>query len=113
DAPCPTGARFRPRELPADDAATFVRSRLRNLPTSYEVELLVEAPADAIRARIGRWVRVEDAGEGRCRVRMHTDSLDWAALTVGTTEAACTVVSPPELREHLRTWGARFARAAG
>jgi predicted DNA-binding transcriptional regulator YafY len=113
DAPCPTGVRFRPRELPADDAATFVRSRLRNLPTSYEVELLVEAPADAVRTRIGRWVRVEDAGEGRCRVRMHTDSLDWAALTVGTTEAECTVVSPPELREHLRTWGARFARAAG
>ena len=113
DAPYPTGVRFRPRELPADDAATFVRSRLRNLPTSYEVELLVEAPADAIRARIGRWVHVEDAGECHCRVRMHTDSLDWAALTVGTTEAACTVVSPPELREHLRTWGARFARAAG
>ena len=51
----PTGARFRPRELPAEDAAAFVRAGLRNLPTSYEVEVLVEAPADDIRARIGRW----------------------------------------------------------
>ena len=113
DAPRATGARFRTRELPAEDAAAYVRAGLRNLPTSYEVEVLVEAPADEIRARIGRWVTVEEAGERRCRMRMSADSLDWAALAVGALAADFTVVSPPELREHLRQWGERFARAVG
>jgi predicted DNA-binding transcriptional regulator YafY len=108
-----TGARFRPRELPADDAAAYVRAKLRTLPTSYEVELLVEAPAEAVEARIGRWAGVEAAGAGRCRLRMNTDSLDWAAFAVGTLGAEVTVVSPPELREHLQRWGERLVRAAG
>ena len=108
-----TGARFRPRDLPADDAAAYVRAKLRTLPTSYEVELLVEASADVVEARIGRWAGVEAAGEGRCRLRMNTDSLDWAAFAVGTLAAEVTVVSPPELRAHLQRWGERFARAAG
>jgi predicted DNA-binding transcriptional regulator YafY len=112
DRPRSTGARFRARELPAEDAAAYVRAGLRNLPTSYEVEVLVDAPAAAIRARVGRWVGVEEAGEGRCRMRMSTDSLDWAALAVGALDADFTVVSPPALRAHLGTWGERFLRAS-
>ena len=108
-----TGARFRPRELPAGDAAEFVRSRLRNLPRPHDVEVLVEAPVEDVRARLGRWAQVEEAGDGRCRLRMSTDSLDWAAFAVGAVGAECTVVSPPELRELLRAWGERFVRAAG
>jgi predicted DNA-binding transcriptional regulator YafY len=110
--PRATGARFRPRELPADDAAAFVRAGIRNLPTPYEVEVLFDAPAEAVRARVGRWVSVEEAGEGRCRMRMSTDSLDWAALAVGSGAAEFRVVGPPALREHLRAWGRRFTRAA-
>ena len=64
DAPRRTGARFRPRELPADDAAAFVRAGIRKLPISYEVEVLVDAPADGVRARVGRWASVEEAGDG-------------------------------------------------
>jgi predicted DNA-binding transcriptional regulator YafY len=109
DGPHRTGARFRPRELPAADAAAFVRTRLRSLPTSYDVEVLVDAPADAVRSRIGRWASVEQAEKG-CRLRMSTDALDWVALAVGSVEAEFTVVSPPELREHLRGWGERFVR---
>jgi predicted DNA-binding transcriptional regulator YafY len=112
DAPRPTGAGFRPRELPADDAAAFVRAGLRNLPTSYEVEAVLDAPVDAVRALVGRWVSVEEAGEGHCRMRMSTDSLDWAALAVGSVGAEFTVVSPPELRALVGEWGERFARAA-
>ena len=111
--PRPTGARFRPRDLPAADAAEFVRSRLQNQAWPHDVEVLVELPADVAAARVGRWVTVEDAGEGRSRMRMNTDSLDWAAFAVGALEAEVTVVSPPELRAHLRRWGGRFVRAAG
>jgi predicted DNA-binding transcriptional regulator YafY len=111
DAPRRTGARFLPRKLPADDAAEFVRARLRSLPTPYEVEVLFAAPAEAVRARVGRWVTVEEAGEGRCRMRMSTDSLDWAALAVGSVPAEFTVLAPEELGAYLRGWGERFVRA--
>jgi predicted DNA-binding transcriptional regulator YafY len=103
---------FRPRDLPADDAAAFVRAGLRNLPTSYDVEVLFDAPVDAVRARVGRWVSVEEAGDG-CRMRMSTDSLDWAALAVGAVGADFTVVAPEELGSHLRSWGQRFVRSTG
>ncbi|MBL2742417.1 WYL domain-containing protein, partial [Klebsiella pneumoniae] len=46
-APAVDGARFRPRELPADDAAAFVRAGLDQAPRSYRIEAVVEAPAAA------------------------------------------------------------------
>jgi predicted DNA-binding transcriptional regulator YafY len=55
--PRPTGARFRPRKLPADDAAEFVRSSLDGTaPASVEVEAVVSAPLARVQASIGRWV---------------------------------------------------------
>ena len=74
--------------------------------------MLVDAPAEAVRARVGRWASVEAAGEARCRLRMSTDALDWAAFALGTLRADFTVVGPPELRAQLREWGDRFRRGA-
>ncbi len=54
-APRSTGARFRSRALPAADAAEFVRAALgAPQPTAYRVEVLVHAPAAAVRAKVGR-----------------------------------------------------------
>jgi predicted DNA-binding transcriptional regulator YafY len=107
-----TGARFRPRELPAEDAATFVRNGIGTAPVSYDVEVTVHAPAASVRSVIGRWAEVEPAGDERCVVRMRTDSLDWAAMAMGAVGADFTVHSPSELHAHLRDWGRRFSRAA-
>jgi predicted DNA-binding transcriptional regulator YafY len=111
DEPVRSGVRFLPRELPAADAAEFVRAGIGATPASYSVEALIEAPAGEVSARIGRWARIDDAGRGRSRLRMTTDSLDWAALALGAVGADFTVVEPPELRTHLREWAHRFARA--
>lgn len=111
DGPRPTGARFRPRELPAADAAAFVRAGIEHGPGNHEVEALVDAPATAVRQRIGRWVGVEEVDDRRCRLRMTTDSLDWALLALGAVDAEFTVVGPPELRERMQSWGERFGRA--
>ena len=110
-SPAATGARFRPRELPAADAAEFVRRGLKEMPRPYRVEVLVDAPAATVRARIGRWGTVEEVDAGRCRVRMTADSLEWPILALGVVEADFHVVSPPELRDRLTSWAARFARA--
>jgi predicted DNA-binding transcriptional regulator YafY len=114
--PTPTGARFRPRELPAEDAAAFVRAGLRTLPTSHAVSALVHAPAERVRERVGRWATVtelgpEGAGPPRCLLEMRADSLDWPAMALGTLGAEFTEVTPPELVELLHDWARRFAAA--
>lgn len=109
--PSATGARFRPRDLPAADAAEFVRRGLKEMPRPYRVEVLVDAPAAAVHERIGRWCTVEEADDGRCRVRMTADALEWPIMALGAVEADFQVVSPPELRTRLHALAARFARA--
>ncbi|MER7754149.1 YafY family protein [Kitasatospora sp. NPDC097643] len=111
-APRGCGDRFGPRELPAADAAEFVRAGLAGFSRSYEVEALVEAPAAVVRERIGQWSTVEEAGKGRCLVRLSTESLDWPALALGVAGAEFRVLGPPELVELMADWGARFSRAA-
>ncbi|MEU3554782.1 helix-turn-helix transcriptional regulator [Streptomyces fragilis] len=111
-SPEATGDRFRPRELPAADAAAFVSAGLENLPRPHLVEVLVDAPADTVRQRIGRWCRVEELDGARCRVELTTDDLNWAVTAVGMAEADFQVVGPPEMVEKAREWGARLSRAA-
>jgi predicted DNA-binding transcriptional regulator YafY len=111
DRPRGTGVRFGPRYFPAADAATFVRDSMAEAPRQ-PVEVVMAAPADVVRRRVGRWVSVEDAGEERCRVRMDADDLSWAATALGVAGAEFTVVSPPELRDHLRALAVRFGAAA-
>ena len=111
-APRGTGARFAHRRLPVDDPAAFVRAGIAGAPSPFAGEVLVSAPAGTVRARIGRWASVEEAGDGTCRIRMKADDLGWPAMALGTVGAEFTVVSPPELRQLLGDWGARFGRAA-
>lgn len=106
-----TGTRFRPRELPAADAAEFVRFAVDERPRSYRVEVLVDAPAETVRGRIGRWCTVEEVDAGHCRVRMTSDSLDWPCMALGAVQEDFHIVEPAELRTHMREWASRFARA--
>jgi len=110
-APRGTGTRFRPRKLPAADAAAFVRAGIDNVIAVYDVEVLVHAPAAAVRQRIGRWAEVQDIDATRCRVRMTADSLDWPTMALGAIGADFHVVSPPELLDQVHHWGRRFSQA--
>src|SRR5712692_3411076 len=48
-----TGTRFSPRELPAKDAAAFVRAGIGSLAsTAHSVEALIHAPAGTVRAAV-------------------------------------------------------------
>ncbi|MFJ8442468.1 helix-turn-helix transcriptional regulator [Kitasatospora griseola] len=112
EAPAPTGAHFRPRPLPAADAAEFVRAGLTGQARQYRVEVLADAPAGTVRQRIGTWSQVEEVTEGRCRIVMSTESLDWPAMAIGSLDVDFQVVSPPELTALMAVWGARFTRCA-
>ncbi len=111
-APSGTGARFAPRRLPAEDAAAFVRDGIDAAVATVTVGARASAPADEVRQRIGRWATVEADGDGRCRVTMAAENLDWAVFALGVTGAEVAEVHPPELLEQLHAWGARFGRAS-
>jgi predicted DNA-binding transcriptional regulator YafY len=110
--PQATGARFRPRELPAADAAAFVRAGIESQPGSYAVEAIVYAPVETVAARVGRWATIEATSEYQCRLSMSTDSLDWPAITLGVTGAEFEVIAPTELKVQLADWSQRFHRAS-
>jgi predicted DNA-binding transcriptional regulator YafY len=113
DRPRSTGAKFRPRELPAEDAAAFVRAGVDQNPTWWAVEVVVAGPAEAVREHVGRWGTVEDRDDGRCLLRMRADSLDWPAMLLGALGADFEVVTPPELLDHVHGWARTFRRATG
>jgi predicted DNA-binding transcriptional regulator YafY len=112
-APRGTGARFRPRELPAADAAAFVRAGIDNVRASHDADILVHAPAAAVRERIGRWGTVMEVNDTSCRLQMSADSLDWPAMALGVVGADFEVLAPPELLDLVGDWGRRFSLAAG
>jgi predicted DNA-binding transcriptional regulator YafY len=113
DAPRRTGARFRPRELPAEDAAEFVKAGVDQNPAWWTVEVRVAAPADAVQQHAGRWGTAEPAGPDASVLRMRADSLDWPAMLLGSLGADFEVVTPPELLDHVRRWADTFTRATG
>jgi len=112
DEPRRTGARFRPRELPAEDAATFIRAGIESAPALHTIEALIQAPAAQVRASLGQWGTVEVLDGERCRLLMTANTLDWPALALGAVGAEFEVLAPPELIDHIREWGERFNRAS-
>jgi len=107
-----TGARFRPRELPADDALTFVQQGIKTMPHRYVVQVRFAAPQEQVASVVGRWAEVEATDDG-CRMTMSTDTLDWPMFVIANVDADFTVEGPTELVELVGSAAARFARAAG
>lgn len=110
--PEPTRGRFEARAIPGGDAAAFVRAGIDTASAPYEVEVLIDAPADDVPSSWRRWVEIEETGGRGCRLRMRTASLEWALFLLGSLESDFTVVSPPELSQLARAWSRRFARSA-
>ncbi|MFC4374899.1 helix-turn-helix transcriptional regulator [Nocardia halotolerans] len=106
-----TGARFRPRTLPAPDAATFVREAIGARRPGYTVTAEIAAPTEHVHTRVGRWCTVTALPDDRTHIELTVDSLDWPVFLLGKVEADFRVLGPPELVAQLREWGTRFTRA--
>lgn len=111
--PRSTGAHAIPRQLPAENAAEFVRSSIESVTSRHEVVVLIDAPAAVVRERVGPWGSIEEVGSEQCRFRMTSDSLDWPTLALGNAAAEFEVLSPPELLDHLRDRAILFGRSLG
>jgi predicted DNA-binding transcriptional regulator YafY len=108
--PQPTGARYRPRELPADDALAFVRAGIASMPQRYVVRVRFAVAPEVVAGFVGGWATVEPDGDG-CVMVMSTDSLDWPLMVMAGVEADFTVEEPAELREKVAAVVERFARS--
>jgi predicted DNA-binding transcriptional regulator YafY len=112
--PASTGVRFTPRDLPADDAASYVSQSLSAAPNRYEARVTLHAPADTIRKRVpAYWGTIEPLDDERCEYRTGDDDLDWLAVRVAMLGVDFDVHEPPELAEHLLLLARRLERAVG
>lgn len=108
-----TGARFRPRELPAPDAAAFVSAQLSSIPMRYQVVVRVRTSAANVRRVVAHWATVQVIDDESCLLLMNADTFDWPSALLGWIGEPFEVVEPPQLREHLRRIGDLLVQGAG
>ncbi|GAB3242676.1 helix-turn-helix transcriptional regulator [Nocardioides dilutus] len=108
--PRTTGQRFRPRDLPAEDALTFVQSGIRRMPQRYAVRVRVDATVAEVAAAVGHWGTVSGE-DGDCLLEMNVDALEWPVMVLTQLDRDFVVEGPPELVEVLDRASRRFAAA--
>jgi predicted DNA-binding transcriptional regulator YafY len=111
--PGPPGARFTPRQLPADDVAAYVSQSISTAPYRYQARILFQAPAEAV-ARHSSPVsgRLEPVDARRCILHTGSNSLAELALYVAVKGFDFQVLDPPELAGYLDGLAERLRRAA-
>ena len=86
---------------------------LANVPWKWEVEVLLDLPADAAARRIPPTLaELVDDPDGTL-LRMRVDSLDWMASVLAELGCDFTIRRPDELRASVRELAARLAANAG
>ncbi|MEU8134777.1 helix-turn-helix transcriptional regulator [Streptodolium elevatio] len=109
----PTGPRFTPRDLPAEDIAEYVSARVAAAPWRTRVRVTVKAPAAEIAARVPGFAgSVEPLDDDTCVFSTGADNPETLAIWLGMLGADFTVENAPELVDHLRSLAERYARAA-
>ncbi len=109
----PTGARFRPRAIPGDDAVEYVVGRVSKAAWKYRARVLVHAPAAGVAAKIPVPVDIEAVDETTCRVELGSDDPDRLALWMTQLDAEVEVIDGDELAAAFDRLAARLRRAAG
>lgn len=110
----PTRRRFSAVPVPGGDYTAFAMRSIAASGWAVHARLRVAAPAETVLARINPAVGVvEDAGAGASVLVTGADSLETIAAYIGMLGMDFTVEAPAELRQVLRTYSQRYARAAG
>jgi predicted DNA-binding transcriptional regulator YafY len=112
--PAPTGVRFMPRRLPANDAAAYVEQSITGAPNRFEALVTLHAAAKEVIGRVpAHWGAIESIDAHTCLYRTGDDDLRWLTLRIATLGVDFEVHEPPELVEHLRVLALRITRATG
>ena len=109
----PPGARFTPRQLPAEDVAAYVSHSISSAPYRYQARIQFHAPVAAVARRSSPAAgRLEAVDEHTCVLHTGSDSLDELAVYVALKGFDFQVLDPAELVPVLRTLLDRFRLAA-
>ncbi len=109
----PPGARFTPREPPAEDMAAYVSQSISSAPYRYQARILIHAPLEEVAQRSSPAAgRLEAVSEDQCVLHTGSNSLDELALYVAVKGFGFEVLDPPELVPVLRTLAERLHQAA-
>jgi len=108
----PTGPRFAPRPLPADDITAYLSGRVSAAAWRYRAQVLVHAPAAEVAPRIPPAAgHVEARDAITCWLHTGSDTLDGLAVHLGLLGLDFTVTEPPELVDRIAELGGRYTRA--
>src|SRR5215207_1541071 len=108
----PGGPRFAPVELPGGDYTAFVLREVAFAGWTVHARIRVDAPADAVLARINPAVGVVEAlDDHTCVLVTGADSVELIAVYIGMLGMDFSVDGPPELVAQLAVVGERYRRA--
>lgn len=111
-SPASAGVRFKPRVLPAKDAAAYVEQSIAGAPNRFEARVTLHVAAAEITSRIpAHWGAIEPIDAHTCEYRTGDDDLRWLALRIAMLGVDFDVHEPPELVEQLRALAERLTRA--
>jgi predicted DNA-binding transcriptional regulator YafY len=106
------GVRFKERELPAADAATYVADSLGGGEPRLDASVLLHLPMDPARAVVPERVgSLEVVDESTTRLRVQVDNLAWLTMRVALMDVDFTIESPAALREIAHRFGERMSRS--
>lgn len=108
-----SGTGFHHRVLPAEDATTYVRERLRSVPARHEVLITVRLPAAEVEKTVGHdHGTVAAVDQTTCKLSMHVNEFEWLVPVLAALRAEFHVDHPPEFRDYLRDAGQLLLRGA-
>lgn len=107
------GARFEPRQLPAESAAEFVAAGLRSMPQQHEAMVVVDGDPDRV-AAMTHWFggQMTPVDGDTTRLRLGADALEWLASMIAILATSFDVTveeAPPEVRDLLAAAGRRLS----
>jgi predicted DNA-binding transcriptional regulator YafY len=97
---------------PGFDPVDHVLRMLARLPWGWQIEVLLDAPAEEIAARVPATLGELTPVGSATRLQLRADSLEWAAGMIAGLGADFEVVGPDELRDHLAGLATRLEAAA-
>jgi predicted DNA-binding transcriptional regulator YafY len=113
DPRTPTGPRFAPRELPAEDLAAYVSQGVATAAWNYRARVIVHQPAHVVAERLPAMLGpVEALDEQTSAITLGSDTAEMMAVWVGMLGCDFTVEEGPELVAALKTLAARYGAAA-
>ena len=101
---------FTPRPLPSDDLGQYVRERIERPRGSYDVIIQIDKDVESLRAKVGRWGRLEALDAGGSTLHLTIESFGFLIMILDGLDANFTIVQPPEVTHYLRNLGGFLSR---